>query len=71
MMGYYGGFGMGFFGWIWMLLFWAGIIWLIFWLISQTRSDGGRRTAQEILKERYAKGEISKKEYGRMRKDIG
>jgi len=72
MMGYYGfGYGMGFFGWILMVLFWGAIIWLIVWLVNQNRQSeprSDRRTPQEILKERYAKGEISKKEFDEMKK---
>jgi uncharacterized membrane protein len=34
------------------------------------RSDPGRRTAPEILDERYARGEIGRDEYQRVRRDI-
>jgi len=37
------------------------------WMDNQYK---GNQTAFEILKTRYAKGEISKDEYDRMRKDI-
>jgi putative membrane protein len=78
MMGYYDfGYGMGFFGWIMMALFWGAVIWLIVWLVNQNRhpnnhvdNQSERRTPQEILKERYAKGEISKKEFDEMKKDL-
>lgn len=72
MMGYYG-FGMMGFGWIFMVLFWGLIIWLIIWLINQNKHSENhyeRKTPQEILKERYAKGEITKKEYEEMKKDL-
>lgn len=34
-------------------------------------SSGPRRTARDILRERYARGEISREEYERMRADLG
>ena len=71
MMGYYDfGYGMGFFGWIFMVLFWAAVIWLIVWLVNKNKNsarDHSEKTASEILKERYAKGEITKKEYLEMK----
>ncbi len=46
------------FGWIFMLL----IIYLIFWRRSYS-NEQKRKTPEEILKERFAKGEINKEEY--------
>lgn len=71
--GFMGG-GMG----IVMILFWVVIIAAVFLLISATASgvkrlDGhreGSSSAIEILKERYARGEIGYEEYQKMRKDI-
>jgi len=73
-MGGYGmmGFGMGF-GWIFMLLFWGMLVWLVYTLINASQSNtkqGREEDALGILKKRYAKGEISKKEYEEMRKEL-
>ena len=62
--------GLGF-GFIWMLLFWGGLILLAIWLIGvlfpstnqQTSNDAPRSpSAQDILKARYASGEITAEE---------
>lgn len=76
MMGYYNNFmgGFGFFGLFFMLLFWGivvlGIIALIKFAIGQAGYQGGKNNALEILKERYAKGEIDKKEYDEKKKTL-
>lgn len=69
-------------GWILMVVWWvliiAGIAALIKWLLnnqSGERRDGGStrrdgKTAIDILKERYAKGEIDKEEFDRRKKDL-
>ncbi len=73
MLGYgYGG-GMMFFGFIFMLLFWTAIILLIVWVYKQIK--GPQVTTQietplDILKKRYAKGDIDKKEFEEKKKDL-
>jgi len=70
-MGSFGWFGPGF-GWLFMILFWvlviAGIVALIKWLASSSTQRG--ETPHEILKARYARGEIGKDEYERMRHEL-
>jgi uncharacterized membrane protein len=39
--------------------------------INQTRPAQTSQTALEILKARYAGGEITREEYGQMRRDLG
>ncbi|MDP2655325.1 MAG: SHOCT domain-containing protein [bacterium] len=79
MYGLYGDYGWGagnmmgwFGGGIMMIVFWALFIALIVWVV---REFGGKNSksssnALDILKERYAKGEISKEEFDSMKKDI-
>jgi putative membrane protein len=57
----------GLFGGIWMLLFWIAVIWLIIWLIRKG-SDNSKPI--DTLKTRYAKGEITKKQFDQMKKDL-
>ncbi|HBP01390.1 MAG: hypothetical protein UY41_C0011G0023 [Candidatus Moranbacteria bacterium GW2011_GWE1_49_15] len=71
MMGWFG-FGLG---WIFTLVFWALVIWGIYTLIKWANEQGKLKTgegggAMRILKERYAKGEISKEQFEQMKKDL-
>jgi putative membrane protein len=55
------------------LLFWGGIVFLIAWTVTRIfprgrgddRSEGPRDSAEEILRERFARGEINAEEYER------
>ena len=77
------GFGMmnGFgFGGIFTILFWIVIIglgvWLVSSLVSRTNSQPPSNnpalpeSALDILKKRYARGEITKEQYDTMRRDV-
>ena len=67
-------FGWGFgFGWIFMVIFWGliivGVFALIRWLATPAGDRGGK-TALDILEQRYARGELERKEYEQKRKDL-
>jgi putative membrane protein len=84
--GYYGSWRMmgpgmmGGYGFMWFTpILWIVILGLIIWAIvaavgrpGESRSQGSAKTdsALEILKQRYARGEIGKEEYEQKRKDL-
>ncbi len=81
--GPWGGGMWGWGGWLWglvMLIFWllvlAGIVFLVLWVLRAYRRgeaappSGGTSRALEILKERYARGELTREQYDQMRRDI-
>jgi putative membrane protein len=76
MMGWGGGWGWGWFGLIHTVLWWfliiLGIVVLAKWLFgggSSGRATPERR-ALDILAERYARGEIDKKEFEEKKRDL-
>jgi putative membrane protein len=61
----------------WMIIVWIIIIGLIVWgIIALTRRSGSttdtgsKQTPLDIAKERYARGEITKEEFERIKKDL-
>jgi putative membrane protein len=69
------GWGMGFgFGWFLMIFFWVliilGVAYLIKVIAGGAKRDEKEETALNILKKRYAKGEISKEEFDRIKDDL-
>jgi len=77
--GIMGGYGMGWFGSIFMIAFWililAGLFFAIKWII---RASTGHKSpilrtgsnALEILKERYARGEIDRESFETMKQQL-
>lgn len=77
MMNNMGGFGWGpGFGWIFMILFWSliilGIVAIVKWLSdSSTNTNSPQvKSALDILKERYARGEIEREEFEQKKQDL-
>lgn len=72
MMGWNGDWGVG--SWIamslMMLLFWGGLIVLVVWLVRSSRDDRSAdrlieptERGEQVLAERFARGEIDEKEF--------
>jgi putative membrane protein len=81
----YGG-GWGYWGWGWWFwVFWAVIVFLIIWGFGRSGGWHGRRRGsrlgddemigevppeEQILRERFARGEITKEEFDRRLRDL-
>ena len=65
MMGWFG-------GGIMMIAFWVLIVFLIVWITREVSGRNGSSNSKQldILKERYAKGEINKEEFEAKKKDL-
>lgn len=70
------GWGMGYgMGWWWIigLICMVFIVWIIVKIINQNQNTNthlGNKSALDILKERYARGEIDKQEFEERKKDL-
>lgn len=74
MMRDFGWWGFGF-GPLYMLLFWGviivGIVAMVRWLATESSSSKTRgKTADDIVRERYARGEIDRQEYEQKMNDL-
>ena len=76
MGGFFGG-GLGWIGMIFGFIFFVaiviGVILLIVWLVKRSGygvTDKTSTHSLEILKERYAKGELTKEQYENMKKEL-
>ena len=68
-------FGWGFGGALMMIVFWTFVIVLLVWLVKGLRGEHPSESQKsksglDILKERYAKGEIDKKEFEERKKTL-
>ena len=72
-----GGMGLGMvFNMILWIIFWiliiVGLVYLIKWIVLQTKKGGdmGEDTPLDILKRRYARGEIDREEFEEKKKEL-
>ena len=74
-MGNFSGWGPGF-GWLFMILIWlliiVGIVAIVKWIASASSGAQAsqKRTALDILMERYARGEIEQAEFEQKKRDL-
>jgi putative membrane protein len=64
------GMGYGILGLIFWILVIIGLVLLIRYLLESGRAKREQESALEILKKRYARGEISKEEFEEKKKDL-
>lgn len=65
------GYGFGWFGWLFMVAWWALVAFGVVWLVRSLgdhRDGAGPTSARRILDERFASGELSVEEYEERRK---
>jgi putative membrane protein len=70
MDGYGMGYGFGIFGLIFLILVIIGLVLLIKYLWESGGAKREQESALEILKKRYARGDISKEEFEEKKKDM-
>ena len=61
------------FGVLFMVIFWGGLIALIVWTMTKLNRRGEttqKHSLLDVVRERYAKGEISKDEFEQLKKDL-
>ncbi|HEB86870.1 MAG TPA: SHOCT domain-containing protein [Gammaproteobacteria bacterium] len=63
------GWGFPFFGPVFWILIVIGIVYFVRWLVSG-KEDGVQESLLDILKRRYARGEIDRDTFERMKKEI-
>ena len=66
----------GLFGWLIMLFFWilivVGAVYFVRWLVQQggSKVSGTEETPLEILRKRYARGEIDKEQFESVKREL-
>lgn len=67
------GWGWMVFGAVWMVVFWGAVFALAYWLIrglAARPSAGERPTADDIARERYARGDITREQLEEIRRNL-
>jgi putative membrane protein len=62
--------GNGFMMIIWLIFIIVGVVILMKWLTEKSSSSLKEESALDILKKRYARGEITREQFENMKKDI-
>jgi len=60
-------------GVLFMIIIWAGFVALIVWVIVKLVRSGQKSSSEtplDVARTRYAKGEITKKEFEQLKKDL-
>jgi putative membrane protein len=60
----------GYGGWFMWLILVIVVAIAIYFIVQAQRGGGAREMPLEILKKRYAKGELTKEEYDRIKRDL-
>ncbi len=55
------------YGWVFEILILVVFFFIVYWIVKSSQK---KESALEILNRRYANNEITKKEYGQLKKDI-
>ncbi len=61
------GWGMTLGGWVWMGVWIVALLVMVWLIVGGTRDRGPREDALEILRARFARGEISREEFEQAR----
>lgn len=59
-------------GWVLSIFFWIAVLWLIWWAVTNRDRlfSPTQRNPLDLAKERYAKGEISKRQFEEIKKEL-
>jgi len=57
-------------GFLFLIIFIAAVFFLVFYIRSKNVKGGMPETPIDILKKRYARGELSKEDFDRLKRDL-
>lgn len=58
------------FGWFFWLILLGVIVWFVYFIANKNRNSEPRESSLDILKKRFAKGEISSEQYEEMKNTL-
>jgi len=62
--------GMGGYGWLFQLLIFIVFFAVVWWLLRSNRQEAVREKPLDILKRRLAEGEITRKEFEELKREL-